>query len=192
VQREAAQAQLSAVSVFNSNAHLPKGRITVADLAALYVYENTLTRIRLTGQQLRDYLEFSASFYKPYAPGGLIFDDSQPAYNQDLVAGVDYTIDVRQPVGSRIVGLRYQGQDVMPKQAFTMAVNSYRQNGGGGYTMLKQATLEKSDFPEIRELLIEQVKRWRTISPEKVFKANWRLLPADGVASDGRHYQAVN
>lgn len=192
VQREAAQAQLSAVSVFNSNAHLPKGRITVADLAALYVYENTLTRIRLTGQQLRDYLEFSASFYKPYAPGQLVFDDSQPAYNQDLVAGVDYAIDVRQPVGSRIVVLRYQGRDVMPKQTFTMAVNSYRQNGGGGYTMLKQATLEKSDFPEIRELLIEQVKRWRTISPEKVFKANWRLLPAGGVASDGRQYQAVN
>lgn len=188
VQRAKTGAQLSAASVFNSQARLPKGPLRVLDIAALYVYENTLTTVVITGAQLRAYLEHSASFFAPYQPGGPLFD-GRPAYNHDMVSGVDYTIDPRQMVGKRISHLTYAGQPVKPEQTFTMALNSYRQNGGGGYTMLKQAPLKDTVNLEIRELMLEWVREQQVLDPGKVFHRNWRLVPENVVAPDGKHYR---
>lgn len=189
VQAKRVGAQLSAASVFNSSARLPKGPLRVKDLAGLYVYENTLTKVRIGGAGLKAYLENAVSQYQPYRPGALIFDESKQAYNHDMISGVDYRIDVRQPVGSRIIGLSFQGRPVTPAMSFTLAINSYRQNGGGGYTMLKQAPLMDRVDTEIRELIIEHVKQVRTIDPAKTFRRNWSLLPANCVAADGQHYR---
>lgn len=181
-------AQVSSASVFNAGARLPKGRLRVSDIAQLYVYENTLTTVTLSGAQLRQYLENSASFYAPYRPGGLVFDN-RPAYNHDLVQGVDYAIDVTRPERSRIVELTYQGKPVTDDQTFTMAVNSYRQNGGGGYTMLKQAPLKEAINVEIRELMLEWVREQKVLDPKRVFKPNWRIVPEGAIAPDGVHYR---
>ncbi|MEB3327949.1 MAG: 5'-nucleotidase C-terminal domain-containing protein [Candidatus Sericytochromatia bacterium] len=182
-------AQLSSASVFNAGASLPKGELRVKDIAALYVYENTLTSVRLTGSQLRAYLEHSARCYAPYRPGGPLFDERQAAYNHDFVQGVDYTIDVRQAPGHRITALTYRGKPVADDATFTMALNSYRQNGGGGYTMLKQAPLKEAINVEIRELMLEWVRERRTVDPRQVFRRNWRLVPEDAIAPDGLHYR---
>lgn len=189
VQMAKTGADLSAASVFNDSAFLPKGKVSVADLASLYVYENTLTKIQIDGKALKAYLENSASYYNAYKPGGEIFDPSQPAYNHDMVSGVDYTIDVTKPVGSRIGGLRFKGKPVTGAQKFTLALNSYRQNGGGGYTMIKGAPVKAAIYTEIRDLLIDYVKEKKVISPEQTFKQNWTLLPAGVVAADGVHYK---
>jgi 2',3'-cyclic-nucleotide 2'-phosphodiesterase / 3'-nucleotidase len=189
VQRAKTGAQLSAASVFNGSAKLPKGRLTVSDIAGLYVYENTLTKIELTGKQLKDYLETSARYFKPYQPGAPIFDETIPAYNYDMVSGVSYAIDVTKPQGSRIVGLTYQGELVADGQKFTMALNSYRQNGGGGFSMLREAPVQENYFTEIRELMIDYVKDAKVLSPEKVHESNWRILPEGVVAEDGLHYR---
>jgi 2',3'-cyclic-nucleotide 2'-phosphodiesterase/3'-nucleotidase len=182
-------AHLSAASVFNAGAHLPKGTLTVADIASLYVYENTLTKIVLTGKQLKEYLENSASYFNAYKPGGALFDYKQPAYNHDMVSGVDYVVDTSKPVGKRVSGIKWQGKPVTDGMKFTMALNSYRQNGGGGYTMIKQAPVKQAIYTEIRELMLDYVKEQRTISPEKTFKRNWTLVQADQIAPDGEHYK---
>jgi 2',3'-cyclic-nucleotide 2'-phosphodiesterase/3'-nucleotidase len=189
VQRAKTGAQLSAASVFNGTAKLPKGQVTVSDIAGLYVYENTLTKIELTGKQLKQYLETSARYFNPYKPGAAIFNEAIPAYNYDMVQGVDYAIDVTKPVGQRIVGLTYQGKPVAENQVFSMAMNSYRQNGGGGFDMLKTAPVKENYFTEIRELMIDYVKEQKTLSPEKVYQSNWRILPEGVVGQDGLHYK---
>lgn len=189
VQRQAIGAELSSVSVFNDAAGLPQGPLKVADLAALYPYENTLTKVRVTGAQLKSYLEHSARALNTYAPGGAIFNPAVPAYNYDMVEGVEYAIDVRRPVGDRVVTLARSGKPVSPTDTFTMALNSYRQNGGGGYTMIKDAPVLDTNQSEIRELLIDYVKKHKQVSPEAVFTRNWRLLPEGAIAADGQHYR---
>jgi 2',3'-cyclic-nucleotide 2'-phosphodiesterase/3'-nucleotidase len=189
VQMAKTGADLSAASVFNAAAHLPKGKLTVADIASLYVYENTLTKIAISGKQLKEYLENSARYFNAYKPGGKIFDDNQPAYNHDMVSGVAYVIDVSKPVGQRISGLTYKGKPVADTQMFTMALNSYRQNGGGGYTMIKGAPVKQAIYTEIRELMLDYVKEKHQISPDRTFKRNWTLVQADKIAPDGEHYK---
>jgi 2',3'-cyclic-nucleotide 2'-phosphodiesterase/3'-nucleotidase len=85
--------------------------------------------------------------------------------------------------------LSYAGKPVTPEQTFTMALNSYRQIGGGGYTMLKQAPLKDTINLEIRELMLEWVREQRVLDPGKIFRRNWRLVPENAVAPDGKHYR---
>ncbi|HEX6937800.1 MAG TPA: 5'-nucleotidase C-terminal domain-containing protein [Longimicrobiales bacterium] len=193
VQRRATGADLSATAAFNLSAAIPEGDVTVADLAGLYIYDNTLKVIRITGAQLDAYLEHSARYYRgwPTPDGGPVTDPEVPGYNFDVVSGVDYVIDLSRPVGDRVTGLRYRGAPVRPDQTFTLAVNNYRQGGGGGYTMIADAPVVYDRQEDIRELLIEEVRRRGTIRPEDYFRENWRLLPVEAAEAARREQGAT-
>jgi 2',3'-cyclic-nucleotide 2'-phosphodiesterase / 3'-nucleotidase / 5'-nucleotidase len=179
VQRRVTGAQLSATAAFQLQAGLPAGDITVAHVAALYPYENTLKAIRITGEQLRAYLEKSAEYYAgwPAADGGTVTNFRVPGYNFDIVSGVDYTIDISRPIGQRITELTYEGQPVTPSQSFTMAINSYRQSGGGGYDMIAGAPVVYDGGEDVRDLLIEEVQRHGEVRAAAYFRPSWRLVP---------------
>lgn len=185
VQRRVAGADLSATAAFNLRAAIPEGPIRVADLAGLYIYDNTLRAVRITGAELRAYLEKTAEYYRgwPPAEGSTVTDFEVPGYNFDVVSGVDYVIDLSRPVGERITELRFRGEPVRPDQTFTLALNNYRQGGGGGYTMLANAPVIYDRQEDIRDLLIEEVRRRGTIRPGDYFEANWRLVPAEAAAA---------
>jgi 2',3'-cyclic-nucleotide 2'-phosphodiesterase/3'-nucleotidase len=176
VQREVTRADLSAASIFNSTLTLPKGKISLSQIAALYPYENSLTAVRITGKQLKEYLECSARYYNSYSPGGEAVNPKMRAYNYDMLTGVDYAIDPRKPEGQRISGLLFKGKLVSDEQTFTLAVNSYRQRGGGGYEMLKGAPVVYNKEESIRELLLDSLKKRGRIEQRDVFEKNWQLL----------------
>ena len=69
VQLEAGHADVSMVASFNPQARMPKGPVSVRDIAGLYVYDNTLVVLDVTGGQLKDALEHSARFFKDFVPG---------------------------------------------------------------------------------------------------------------------------
>jgi 2',3'-cyclic-nucleotide 2'-phosphodiesterase (5'-nucleotidase family) len=181
VERKASGAQLASTAAFSLDASLPAGPITVARLSALYPYDNTLRAVKLSGAQLRAYLEQSARYFRANADGSVDVDPTIPGYNYDIVAGVDYTIDVSKPVGARITTLQYNGRPVAPADTFTMAVNNYRQTGGGGFAMLRDAPVVYDKQLEIRQLLIDEVQRRGTLSPNDYFHPNWRIVPAAAI-----------
>ena len=45
-------------------------------------------------------------------------------------------IDISKPLGSRITSLSVTGKSVAETDSFTIALNNYRQTGGGGYAVL--------------------------------------------------------
>jgi 2',3'-cyclic-nucleotide 2'-phosphodiesterase/3'-nucleotidase len=191
VQLRKTKAQLSAAASFTSDAVIKAGKITVADMAAIYPYENALVAIKLTGKQLKEYLEFSARIFAPFESGKPVFAADVRGYNYDMVAGVTYDIDVRQPVDSRILNLTYQGKPVTDGQTFTMAMNSYRQRGGGGFEMLKNCPVVYNQEESIRDLMIDYLKDRKQLAAKDVFVKNWRLLPEAPVAADGKTYAAA-
>ena len=178
VQLEAGKADVSMVASFNSEARIAKGPVSVRDIAGLYVYENTLVVLEVTGQQLKDALEHSAKYFKAYVPGkpaSDLVDEKIPAYNFDIAEGVTYDLDISKPVGQRIQNLRFRGQPLSMTRKLRLATNNYRVNGGGGYTMYKDAPVVYRSSEEIRELIIDWVERNKTV-PVKPDN-NWRLLP---------------
>src|SRR5215203_628532 len=177
VQLEAGKADVSMVASFNTEARIAKGPVSVRDIAGLYVYENTLAVLEVTGQQLKDALEHSAKYYKPYVPGTSLRDlinEKIPAYNFDIAEGVTYDLDISKPFGQRIQNLRFRGQPLAPTKKLRLATNNYRVNGGGGYTMYKDAPVVYRSSEEIRELIIDWVERNKTV-PAKP-NNNWRLV----------------
>ncbi len=178
VQRRASGADLASNAAYSLNAEFGPGAITMSDLAELYPYENNVLRaIRITGRQLREYLEFSARYFREGAPQDSLVDPTIPGFNFDVVSGVDYVIDISRPIGSRITTLERNGRAVQDTDTFTMALNDYRQSGGGGYAMLRGAPLVYDRQQVIRELLIEEVRRRGTIVPADYHRVNWRIVP---------------
>jgi 2',3'-cyclic-nucleotide 2'-phosphodiesterase / 3'-nucleotidase len=179
VQLEAGKADVSMVANFNSNASIAKGPVTVRDIAGLYVYENTLVTLELTGQQLKDALEHSAHYFLPYQPGKTLrelVDRRIPDYNFDVAQGVTYDIDISKPLGQRIVNLKFKGQPLDMTQKLRVVTNNYRVNGGGNYTMYKGAPVIYRSSDEIRELIIDWVERNKKIPVTT--DNNWRIIPA--------------
>src|SRR6185503_6122246 len=174
VMRRASGADLASSAAFSLNAEFGPGPITMADVSELYPYENNLLRaIKISGRQLRDYLEFSARYFKSDST----IDSSIPGFNYDVVAGADYVIDLSRPIGSRITSLTRNGRPIADTDSLTMALNDYRQVGGGGFSMLQGAPLVYDKQQVIRDLLVDEVRRAGTLRPEDYHRQNWRLAP---------------
>src|SRR5687767_2234306 len=175
VQMKATGADLSSTAAFTLDAKLDSGEITVAEMAQLYPYDNTLRAIRITGRQLKDYLEYSSRFYTGVANGRPTVDPQVPGYNFDIVAGATYALDLTKPIGSRVTSLMVKGRPVSDTDTFTLALNNYRQSGGGGFSMIKDAPVVYDKQEEIRQLLIDEVQKRKNIRPGDFFTQNWSL-----------------
>ena len=189
---DAALPVLSIAAPFSRSASFPAGDVTVRDVAGLYIYDNTLLGVRITGAELRSYLEFTARYFRkvtgpgpftmaqvtnavtPTAPNGT------PDYNYDIVAGLDapltYDIDIAQDPGARILNLAYAGAPVTDAQQFVLAVNNYRQSGGGGFPAVATAPVVYNRQDEIRQLIIEWVQAHGVIDPDQFASQDWRLV----------------
>jgi 2',3'-cyclic-nucleotide 2'-phosphodiesterase/3'-nucleotidase len=183
VERRAAKSDLASTAAFDLRARMGPGPITVAQIAQLYPYDNTLRAVRISGAQLKAYLEHSSRYYRTDASGALVPDTSVAGYNFDVVSGVEYTIDVRRPVGDRVATLTYRGRPVAPTDSFTLALNNYRQTGGGGYSMLRDAPVVYDAQQEIRQLLIDELRRKRDIHKSDYDVRNWSFVKPDSTRS---------
>jgi 2',3'-cyclic-nucleotide 2'-phosphodiesterase (5'-nucleotidase family) len=183
VERKASGAQLASTAAFSLDANLASGSVTVARIAALYPYDNTLRKIWISGRQLREYLEYSARYFRADANGAVGVDPAIPGFNFDIVGGADYTIDVSKPIGSRITRLEYKGRPIAPTDSFTFALNNYRQTGGGGYVMLAGSRNLDDRQLEIRQLLIDEVRARKRLDPRDYQHDNWRIAPNAAVAT---------
>ncbi|HEX6514682.1 MAG TPA: 5'-nucleotidase C-terminal domain-containing protein [Nocardioidaceae bacterium] len=192
---EGALPVLSIAAPFSRDARFPAGQVSVRDVAGLYIYDNTLLAVKVTGKDVKDYLEYSARYFQQVSGTGPFTMDQvtnavtdsapngTPDYNYDIVAGLPgestrltYDIDIAQPVGSRIKNLKYGGADIDPAQEFALAINNYRQSGGGGFPAVSAAPVIYNRQVEIRQLLIDWVTANQVIDPTAFASVDWKLV----------------
>jgi 2',3'-cyclic-nucleotide 2'-phosphodiesterase/3'-nucleotidase len=173
---------LSIAAPFSRTAVFPQGQVKIKDVAGLYIYDNTLEAVVMTGAEVKAYLEYSAKFFVTLAPGApvdpaAISDPSIPDYNYDVLSGVDYDIDISLPIGSRITRLQIAGADVAADAQFVVAVNNYRRSGGGNFPGIVKTQVYNAQ-QEIRQLLIDWAQAKGAIDPADFFVKNWQLVRA--------------
>jgi len=178
VQLYYSKADVSFASSFNARVSIPKGPITIRQIAALYIYENQLYVVEGNGKMVRDALENSARYYNTCASDclhGPLINPAVIGYNYDMAEGVDYEIDLTQAPGRRISHLLWRGKPLDDQQPLRIAVNNYRAGGSAGYSMFRGAKIVWRSPDEIRDLVIQYFSEHKTLPAQPV--NNWRVVP---------------
>ncbi|WP_421415649.1 bifunctional metallophosphatase/5'-nucleotidase [Serratia plymuthica] len=150
----APQAQVIALQIDNDSAKLDVGEIKAKDIAFNYQYAGgEITVYQLNGKALKQYMEWSAGYFNQLKPGDVTysFNPARRASKystNDFFDGVTYSIDLRQPAGSRITDLRLaDGTPVTDEMPIRLGMNSYRM----GHLTQKGGALEGQSFPVLSD-----------------------------------------
>lgn len=179
VQLENSGADVSAAALFKDTSDIQKGTINYGDIFNIYKFDNTLYRVKVTGKELKAYMEWSAACYNQWKTGDLSisFNPEKPGYLYDMFAGVNYEIDLSQPEGSRIKNVTFKGQPLKDDQILTLAVNNYRYSSALKQYKLVSATKEWESPNSIRDMLVQYIKKNGTIKP--TVDNNWKITGVD-------------
>jgi 2',3'-cyclic-nucleotide 2'-phosphodiesterase / 3'-nucleotidase len=174
---------------------VPKGDVAIKNVADLYLYPNTARAVRVTGAQVKDWLERSAGMFNQITPGEAnqpLLNPEFPSYNFDVIDGVSYQIDLSQPSkfgpkgtvayseANRIVNLEFEGQPLDPNAEFIIATNNYRASGGGAFPGAKGDTIVFEGPDTNRDVIVRYIVEKGTISPRA--DGNWRFAPMEGTS----------
>ena len=175
---------------------IPAGPLAVRHVADLYVFPNTVQVVRLSGAQVREWLEMSAGQFTRIDPAGPpeqnLLAPGFPSFNFDTIDGLEYRIDVTQPArytregtlaapgARRIADLRWQGRPLDDAQQFLVVTNNYRAAGGGNFPALDGSATVIEAPDENREVLRRHLQEAGRITPGA--DGNWRILPVPGVS----------
>jgi 2',3'-cyclic-nucleotide 2'-phosphodiesterase/3'-nucleotidase len=173
-----AKADVSFASSFNPRAVVPKGPVTVRQIAALYIYDNRLYALEGSGKMVREALENSARYFLTCTGDcshGPLINPQFLGFNYDMAEGVEYEIDLSRPPGERIQNLRWNGKPLSDDEPLRLAVNNYRAGGSGGYSMFRGAKIVWRSQEEIRDMVIRYNIEKKQLPVKAV--GNWRIVP---------------
>ncbi len=178
------------------------GTLIYNDLFTIYPYENQLYKVPMTGRQVREYLERSYDDWIQNPSEGHVLkivrrDDprnsqkswsfSARSYNFDSAGGLFYTVDVTKPRGQRVsIASMADGTPFDEDRTYTVAMTSYRANGGGdllkeGAGIEDAAPIIIERYPEIRSLIYDYLLKEKVIDPgvtsDPGVIGRWKFVP---------------
>ncbi|MFN3643343.1 MAG: bifunctional 2',3'-cyclic-nucleotide 2'-phosphodiesterase/3'-nucleotidase [Gemmobacter sp.] len=166
----------------DSYTDVPPGPVTLRHLADLSPFPNTLCALRLTGRDIRRWLDHAAMAFRcvtPQAQDAPLLDPAWPGYNFDTILGLDYTIDLACPPGpGRVCGITMAGRPLDDDAPLILATNSYRAMGGGAFPGACPDAVVHAGTETIRDVLAAHLARIGRFSPAA--PPAWRFAPMSG------------
>lgn len=191
-------ADISFCAPLSAYAEIKKGDICVSDMFNLYKYENLLYTMKLTGKEIKDFLEMSYALWtnQMQSPDDHLMllneEDNgfgrfkNPSFNFDSAAGIIYTVDVTKPQGEKIrIERMANGEPFDLNKTYRVAVNSYRGNGGGDL-LTKGAGIPKTELAkrvvystdkDLRYYLMKRIEEVKVLDPKPLNL--WKFIPEE-------------
>ena len=201
-------AQISFAAPLTFNGSVKAGTLLYNDLFTIYPFENQLFVVKMTGEQIKNYLEYSYDMWintisssKEHLlkirqagdprTGQSSWSFINASYNFDSAAGLNYVVDVTKPFGERVkISTLVDGTAFDLAAEYNVAMTSYRASGGGN-TMREGAGIDTDRiddivveyYPEIRNILYDYLKEHRAIDPAVIGDpsviGSWRFVPEE-------------
>lgn len=184
-------ADVTSYALFKNTSDLPEGPIYYNNIFDIYKYDNTLYTLKVTGRELKNYMEWSAECYNQWEPGdiNISFDPEYPGYLHDMFAGVDYEIDLSQPKGQRIRNVMFRGEPLQDDQVLTLAVNNYRYSSGIKAQNLAEGKRDWESSNSIRDMIVQYFAENSPVEP--TVDHNWRIVGVDLNEGDPRRAEII-
>lgn len=199
-------AQISFAAPLTFNGFVKAGTLVYNDLFTIYPFENQLFVVKMTGKEIKDYLEYSYGTWINTIDSAddrllRIVNEPDPrtgqkrwsfvgrSYNFDSAAGLNYVVDVTRPAGERvIIESLADGTPFSFEAEYNVAMTSYRASGGGG--LMREGAGIDTDrigervveyYPEIRELIYDYLVEHKEIDPARTgdpsLIGQWKFVP---------------
>ncbi len=204
------EADVSFTAPLAFDATIQAGSLRMRDFFKLYEYENYLYVMELSGQEIKDHLEYSYGLWFNEMRSkddhllnlhldqlGRVPSDRRgrralrnASYNFDSAAGINYVVDVSKPVGERVSIIDFEdGRDFSFDEIYKVAINSYRGSGGGGHLtqgagIPHDALTQRIVFStetDLRKQMIDYFQEIDSYEPRK--RGNWQVIPEDWAAA---------
>lgn len=198
LQMDLTGADISFCAPLSPKAEIKEGDIYVSDMFNLYRYENMLYTMKLSGKEIKGFLEMSYALWtnqmKSASDHLLLLDDSKssfgrfknPTFNFDSAAGIIYAVDVTKPEGGRVdIKSMADGTPFQMDKVYKVAVNSYRGNGGGDL-LTKGAGIPKEELKsriitstekDLRYYLMKRIEEKKQLDPKPLNQ--WKFIPEE-------------
>lgn len=191
-------ADISFAAPLTFDSKIAKGTVCVRDMFKLYKFENLLYTMRLTGQEVLNYLEYSYSWWfnemSDRKDHLVLFDMDEKGnnrtagkfYNYSSASGINYTVDLCKPAGEKITITGFaDGREFKLDETYIVAINSYRGNGGGGH-LTEGAKIKHDDLTDrivtssvkdLRYIIMKHIEDKRVVTP--CASGNWKAVPQE-------------
>ena len=204
LQLDISGADISFAAPLSFDAEIKKGDIRVSDMFNLYKYENMLYVMKLSGKEIKDFLEESYYMWtnrmKSPEDHLLWLKEKRRAgaedrasfqnfsFNFDSAAGIIYTVDVTRPKGEKVTIVSMaDGSPFRMDHIYKVALNSYRGNGGGelltkGSGIPQEKLKERIIFStdkDLRFYLMQYIEKKGTLDPRALNQ--WKFVPEEWV-----------
>lgn len=202
LQLDLSKADISFSAPLAFDAVIEKGDVRVSDMFNLYKYENMLYVMKLSGKEIKGFLEMSYYIWTNQMKSPedhLLWFKEVPtegmgeqaafqnfSFNFDSAAGITYTVDVTKPQGEKInIISMADGSPFYLDKIYKVVTNSYRGNGGGEL-LTKGAGIPQDQLKDrilfstnkdLRFYMMQYISEKKVLNPRALNQ--WKFIPEE-------------
>lgn len=195
------KADIAFAASLGFDTEIKQGPVTVSDMFKLFKYEYKIFVMKMTGREIRNYLEMSYDQWvntmkspddhimlldPDMVNNNLRYGFKNILYNFDSAAGIDYEVDVTKQDGEKVRVLRMSdGKPFDESKWYSVALSIYRyevdnelltKGAGIPKDSLQSRVIYRTDRDQ-RHYLMKEIVRQGTLNPMP--NNNWRFVPTE-------------
>lgn len=160
---------------------VPEGPVALRHIADLYAFPNAIAALKLTGEQIIEWLERSAAAYnqvKPGSMGTMLRNADVPGYNFEVIYPLDVTYDISQPArydftgklidpqAHRVANVLLNGEPLDLQGHYIVSTNSYRAGGAGAFAGARAENIVYQSPQVVRDMVRDYVQGSQIVTPK--------------------------